>query len=169
MSRLENASMSQAVQGHFPGRPPRLPAVFHSLGPPLYFVTVTTWRRQAILASPTAQQAFMNYAQANAEQGRAIGRFVLMPDHIHFFVRLVPNSRLTDFVRLLKQAMTNVLRQTENCERVWQPGFFDHVLRSDESCAEKWIYVRANPVRAGLVKRSEDWPYQGEIVRIDRA
>jgi len=53
--------------------------------------------------------------------------------------------------------------------RFWQPGFFDHVLRSDESYAEKWNYVRDNPVRAGLVKAADDWPYQGEIVVIERA
>jgi hypothetical protein len=47
-------------------------------------------------------------------------------------------------------------------------GFFDHVLRSDESYSQKWNYVRENPARAGLVNSAEDWPYQGEIVYIDR-
>ena len=53
--------------------------------------------------------------------------------------------------------------------QLWEEGFFDHVLRSDESYSQKWNYVRENPVRAGLVKSVEDWPYQGEIVHIDRA
>jgi len=42
-------------------------------------------------------------------------------------------------------------------------------LRNDESYAQKWEYVRENSVRAGLVHCSEDGPYQGEIVYIDRA
>jgi len=29
--------------------------------------------------------------------------------------------------------------------------------------------VRENPVRAGLVRRIDEWPYQGELVVIDRA
>jgi hypothetical protein len=45
----------------------------------------------------------------------------------------------------------------------WQKGFFDHLIRSDESHAEKWKYVRENPVRAGLVAKAEDWPYGGFI------
>ena len=53
--------------------------------------------------------------------------------------------------------------------RLWQPGFFDHVLRSTEGYSEKWNYVRENPVRAGLVDHATNWPYQGEIVVIDRA
>jgi hypothetical protein len=51
---------------------------------------------------------------------------------------------------------------------LWQPGFFDHLLRNDESYARKWEYVRENPVRAGLVAERDQWPHQGEIVVIDR-
>jgi hypothetical protein len=35
-----------------------------------------------------------------------------------------------------------------------------------ESYSLKWDYVRMNPVRAGLVAKSEDWLYQGEVVRL---
>ena len=46
---------------------------------------------------------------------------------------------------------------------LWQRGYFDHVLRSEESYAEKWAYVRDNPVRAGLVDSWEAWPWQGFV------
>ena len=45
----------------------------------------------------------------------------------------------------------------------WQEGFHDHKLRTPESEARKWEYVCLNPVRAGLVKRPEEWPFGGEI------
>jgi REP element-mobilizing transposase RayT len=48
----------------------------------------------------------------------------------------------------------------------WQEGFFDHLLRSQESYSQKWDYVRMNPVRAGLSQTPEEWPYQGEIMRL---
>ena len=50
----------------------------------------------------------------------------------------------------------------------WQKEFFDHVLRSDESYESKWLYVRENPVRAGLVSSAEDWPCAGEMTPIMR-
>jgi hypothetical protein len=37
------------------------------------------------------------------------------------------------------------------------------------SYAQKWEYVRENPVRAGLVAEWHEFPYQGEIALIDRA
>jgi putative transposase len=49
----------------------------------------------------------------------------------------------------------------------WQKGFFDHLLRSEESAAEKWEYVRDNPVRAGLVVDVNDWEFAGEIFPLE--
>jgi putative transposase len=49
----------------------------------------------------------------------------------------------------------------------WQEGFFNHVIRHSESYAEKWEYVRQNPARAGLVVNAGEWPWQGEIARIE--
>lgn len=45
----------------------------------------------------------------------------------------------------------------------WQDGFHDHKFRTPESESRKWEYVCLNPVRAGLVKRPEEWPFGGEI------
>jgi len=49
----------------------------------------------------------------------------------------------------------------------WQSGFFDHVLRSDESYQAKRLYIADNPVRAGLVTESKYWPYQGDIASLE--
>jgi REP element-mobilizing transposase RayT len=98
----------------------------------------------------------------------AVGRYVIIPDHLHLFVRGDRTFSLDKWVKGLK----HVILQTFPDERdgsFWQPGFFDHLLRNDESYAQKWEYVRQNPVRAGLVESAEGWPYQGEIVYIDRA
>jgi putative transposase len=46
---------------------------------------------------------------------------------------------------------------------IWQRDFFDRQLRSGESYHQKWLYLWENPLRAGLISRPEDWPYQGEV------
>jgi len=89
-----------------------------------------------------------------------------MPDHIHFFIRGSPDFSLSPWVGGLKRALSVALGVNHG---LWQPGFFDHALRNDESYGQKWEYVRQNPVRAGLVRFADDWAYQGEIVYIDRA
>jgi hypothetical protein len=67
-------------------------------------------------------------------------------------------------VRLLKRCLS---KEIAAAPPHWQHGFFDHLLRHSESYAQKWEYVRENPVRAGLVSNSDEWPWQGEIVRLE--
>ena len=149
-----------------PARPPRLKEVFPNFDPPLYFVTFCTWHRARILASEAVHAAFIDYAKQNLLRGIHTGRYVPMPDHVHLFVSLPGSLHLEHYVRLLKQYLHRTLRRDSESSRLWQPGFFDHLIRAHESYREKWEYVLQNPVRAGLVERTQDWPYQGEIERI---
>jgi putative transposase len=152
------------------GRPPRLAQVFQGFGNPLYFITFNTLHHQPLLANDSVHHAFIRYAERGKGFGVGVGRYVLMPDHVHLFVRPGPEVTLVRWCSGLKRALSAAMRAGEH-ERteVWQPGFFDHVLRDSESYAEKWLYVRDNPVRKKLSLCAEDWPYQGEIVRIERA
>ena len=125
--------------------------------------------RMKILANQLAHLAFTQYADAALNHGVGVGQYVVMPDHVHVFVRLSGSVRLGMWVRGLKRTVGKVLSVETGVDRLWQPGFFDHLLRNDESYAEKWRYVRDNPVRQGLVEKWEDWPYRGDSVIIDRA
>jgi len=105
------------------------------------------------------------------ENRAAVGRYVIMPDHVHAFVCGGREFDVGLWVRGLKRVIRNALQTaagTAATTTIWQPGFFDHLLRNSESYDQKWQYVRENPVRDGLVKQADDWPYQGEIVAIDR-
>jgi putative transposase len=82
-----------------------------------------------------------------------------MPDHAHLFLQLDRDTSLGTWVKAFK---ASVAKAAARAGRSWQPGFFDHLIRSAESYDEKWQYVRDNPVRAGLATRPEDWPFQGE-------
>ena len=87
-----------------------------------------------------------------------------MPDHIHLFAGFDPESiSISAWVKSLKNAISKVLTNATFDGPHWQKGFFDHVIRSQESYEQKWLYVRENPVRARLVEAAEDWPYAGEL------
>jgi REP element-mobilizing transposase RayT len=147
-----------------PDRPPRLELIFQKYDPPLYFVTFNTYRRRKLLAEKQVHGQFVKFSKTGALRGIAIGRYVIMPDHIHLFVRGSHDFLLTQWIRLLKRSLSEtIVDQAPH----WQKGFFDHLIRHSESYAEKWSYVEQNPVRAGLATTPEDWPWQGEIVRIE--
>ena len=152
----------------FGRRPPRLDRVFATS--PLYFVTFCTNERQRFLATHEVHSAFVLFAErAESHFNVAVGRYVIMPDHVHLFLRGSHNFRLSAWIGALKQALAKAAALSRTQGKMWEEGFFDHLLRTNESYSQKWNYVRENPVRAGLVKSAADWPYQGEIVYIDRA
>jgi REP element-mobilizing transposase RayT len=156
------------VKRTFGRRPPRLGRIFATS--PVYFVTFCTHERQRFLAKPEVHTAFVLFAERAEETFNvAVGRYVIMPDHVHLFVRGDDNFRLGPWIGALKQAMAKAATLSRRKGQIWEEGFFDHVLRSNESYSQKWNYVRRNPVRAKLVKSAADWPYQGEIVYVDRA
>jgi putative transposase len=125
---------------------------------PIYYLTACTADRRLLLANDQAHAAFMEFARRATDHRVWVGRYVLMPDHLHCFAAFAPDSlQLSDWMKALKRHIASRLGIR------WQKGFFDHVLRSTESYAQKWHYVFENPVRAGLVNRPEEWLFQGEI------
>jgi REP element-mobilizing transposase RayT len=150
----------------YPDRPPRLRQIFQQYDPPLYFVTFGTAERHCCLANEVIHQQFMDFGKRLSQHGSSIGRYVIMPDHIHCFVRIGPSQKFGLTIGFLKKSLSASLNKNGVNGPHWQPSFFDHLIRSPDSYSEKWDYVYNNPVRAGLVKQAEDWPFSGEIVQI---
>jgi len=79
---------------------------------------------------------------------------MIMPDHVHFLVAFpVSDKRIQTIMSKWKEWTAKSLMVE------WQRDFFEHRLRHDESRREKADYILANPVRAGLSAKPEDWPY----------
>jgi REP element-mobilizing transposase RayT len=134
---------------------------------PVYFITTCCAHRRPLLATgPVAAILIEEWHTARARHGWTVGRYVILPDHVHFFCASAVDAKpLAEFVGAWKQWTSKRLQRAGGrAGPVWQPEFFDHVLRSAASAEQKWHYVRDNPVRAGLVTAADQWPWQGEIV-----
>jgi putative transposase len=134
---------------------------------PVFFLTTCVQGRRRLLTQGTAAQVLLaEWRGAQERHGWAIGPYVIMPDHVHCFASPVADSRvpLATFMGGWKEWTAKGLCRTGVCETpVWQAEFFDHLLRSEESYAEKREYMRQNPVRAGLCATPVDWPFSGWI------
>jgi len=134
----------------------------------VYFITTCIQGRKKVLDSDLAATVLIGeWKAASNRHGWRIGRYVIMPDHVHFFcAEAIGGARrpLSGFMNAWKTWTSRGLHDAGVATPpVWQRNFFDHVLRRNESYAEKWLYVRENPVRAGLVRQAEAWPFQGWI------
>jgi putative transposase len=141
-----------------PRRLRRLNQVWVDNGCPRYFLTICVQDRQSVLANDNIHFRLREFLLGSPHRyGWWPTRYVLMPNHLHLLASATPTATaLGLWIKALKAFISQ--RKFR-----WQTGFFDHVIRSDESEAEKWDYIRQNPVRAGLVTQTEVWPFAGEL------
>lgn len=136
-------------------RPPRIPVWLRWDQEVVYFVTFCVQGRHHVLANDATFAAFQQ--AVGRLTGWSVIAGLLMPDHVHVLV--APKEREAA-VGNLSGALKRWMRQELQATWQWQPGCFDRLLRSEESASEKWLYIRENPVRGGLVKAWQEWPYR---------
>jgi len=130
----------------------------------ILFCTVCTTDRGAWLANAEAAAALTDTWRSEA-RAWSTGRWLLMPDHVHFFCTPSAEGRhsVERWCAFWKDLLAKRLRLGPGR---WQRDVFHHRIRSVEQYLEKLDYVRQNPVRAGLVQNADGWLWQGEIERI---
>ena len=128
--------------------------------PIIVFLTVCTKDRKAILAS-WESHALLIDAWGAAKMWQ-VGTSLCLIIFIYFVRQPSQRPSLVTMVKYWKSsAARNWIKSADS--PVWQRHFWDTQLRRSESYDQKWNYVVENPVRAGLVARSEDWSFQGEL------
>jgi putative transposase len=122
------------------------------------FLTVCVAHRRQVLATPEMHDRLLR--TWNAATHWMVGRYVIMPDHIHLFCApgTNPPSSLASWIAYWKRLVA-----FEYDQALWQKNYWDTQLRHHENYAQKWDYVRNNPVRAGLCADPGDWSFQGEL------
>jgi hypothetical protein len=64
------------------------------------------------------------------------------------------------FVKAAKQ-QTGFAYTQSTARRLWQPSYWDRILRDQESTWDVIRYMCENPIRAALVERVEDYDFVG--------
>jgi putative transposase len=86
--------------------------------------------------------------------------WVFLPDHWHALCAPRYPETISRVVKSVQQSSTMAIhRRRAASGEVWQPRFFDRALRKVKEYNEKVEYIHLNPVRAGLVRRTQEWPW----------
>jgi len=126
----------------------------------VYLVTAASYRRQAFFSELALGRLVVHEFMRSAAMNHAHTlAFVVMPDHFHWLMSLgfpLPLSGVVDNVKGHSARSVNTVLGRAGMP-VWQRGFHDHALRREESVKDVARYIVANPLRAGLVRRVEDY------------
>jgi REP element-mobilizing transposase RayT len=125
----------------------------------IYFITAATLNRRQVFANFDHALILIRVLRENSALQRAQTLcFVVMPDHLHWFMLLDKGHDLSRVVRDVKSIFSKRIGYG-----IWQKGFYDHAVRSEEDLRSLARYIVANPIRAGLVESVCQYPYWDSV------
>src|SRR5439155_15096207 len=104
------------------------------------------------------------FSRSADEEHFAIIAYCFMPDHVHLLIEAqTDTSDCKRFIKRAKQYSGFYYSRTYR-QRLWQRYGYERVLRREESTLSVARYILENPVRAGLVRNVQDYPFLGSLV-----
>jgi REP element-mobilizing transposase RayT len=128
----------------------------------IIYVTTNIDKRRQLLNRREAVETIVNAWRAANHW--LVGRYVIMPDHLHFFCApgVLPMTPLKRWMEYWRATVTRHWPWPHE-RPIWQKDFFDRQLRSGDSYRLKWLYVWENPTVARFCAEPGCWPWQGEL------
>jgi putative transposase len=137
----------------------------------VYFITTHTWQWRGIFRSEAVANIVVEQLASCRDRGfYQLHEFVLMPDHLHVLLTPGETTSLEKAVQMLKGGSARLIGQALHFRwPVWQPGFHDRWIRDSREFFGCQDYIRANPVKARFVDKSNEfrWSSASGSVRLD--
>ena len=131
----------------------------------VYHLTWGTVERKPILTDSNLTMRLIELLKHTVSKaGICLYAFCFMPDHVHLLVCPEKGLDITRFVQGYKGRSTRTYWKLGGHGKLWQRGFYDHILRCEEDVKETARYILGNPVRKGLVENLVDYTFSGSCV-----
>jgi REP element-mobilizing transposase RayT len=152
---------SPDIRPHFRQR--RLPTFDYASTDHAYFVTIRAKAGTAPFTNPDlAREVITSLHWLRTHRAVSLYAYCLMPDHLHLLLQLGNGEQpVGTVVGAFKRFTTRQSGSLGAAGTLWQPRFYDHVVRQAEDAGQIAAYILANPVRQGLVEDEEKYPWNG--------
>lgn len=97
--------------------------------------------------------------EASEQFGLRIHNFVLMTNHFHM-IASTPNENIDDIMEWFQREMTRAINfRTNKINHVFGGPYRWSLITHDFYYQQAYRYICQNPIRAGMCKRVEDYPW----------
>jgi putative transposase len=94
------------------------------------------------------------------EKEAAVLAYCLMPNHVHLLIRPSGDDGLAKLMQGVTLCYTQYFnRKNGRTGRLWESRYYSTVVDGDRYLWTVSKYIENNPVRGGIVKRPENYPY----------
>jgi putative transposase len=127
----------------------------------VFFATTKTSMSMRLLQSERNAGLLIDVLRSLiAENCFKLHDFVIMPDHIHLLIEVGDDMTIEKAMQLVKGRFSFRLSHEFGYQgEVWQRGFTEEQVLGRESLEQHRSYIAMNPVKAGLVRFTEDYPF----------
>jgi putative transposase len=99
-----------------------------------------------------------------------VHEFVVMPDHVHVLLSLGPEISIEKAVQMIKGHFSYRARKEFGFPwEIWQKGFSEVQVTTEESFIDHQNYIDDNPVKAGLARSAREYPYCSAYLKKKKA
>ena len=129
-------------------------------------VTTNTANREPIFANNKAVDIVMEAILfGRKQQWYYLLAFVIMPDHLHLVI-IPKDKNISECMKSIKGFTAKKINEVLGREgAIWQSGFYDYILNSEDMILTRIRYIEENPVRKGLVINPEEYKYSSSGYR----
>ena len=126
-----------------------------------YHIVICTHERQKILAiKDVTSIIFDTFGWLEVNNRIECICIMIMPDHVHSIIKLEEGQTLSKVLHSLKRfTARGINKHLSRTGQLWQKGYTDWGIRTEATLYKTIRYCYENPVRKGLVKNPEDYPY----------
>jgi|SRR4051794_28383102 putative transposase len=126
-----------------------------------YFVTANAWEKMSIFQTDRMAgllvDVLLDYRKRKKYQ---LHEFVVMPNHLHLLLSPAFDVTLEKSMQFIKGGFSFRAKKELGFDRdIWQTSFVDRRVRDLGECEKSLVYIRENPVKAGLCALPKDWKY----------
>jgi putative transposase len=132
-----------------------------------FFVTSKSIQGRALLQTERMANLFIDVLRSYVSAGKfKVDDFVVMPNHVHVLVTIGKGMTIEKATQLMKGNFSyRAKKELGFGGEVWQPGYSAVQIDDYESFLAHRAYIYENPVKAGLAKKPEDYPYSSAYFR----
>ena len=125
-----------------------------------YVTTAVTLNREPIFADSEAANILLEAILfGKSQEWYYLLSFVIMPDYIHLII-IPKDKNISECMKSIKGYSGRKVNLTSGKKgSIWQSGFYDYILDSEEKVLTRIRYIENNPVRKGMVSQPEDYAY----------
>ncbi len=124
-----------------------------------YFITASSFQGQNLFQSQRMAELFVTVLFEYRDQKKyLLHEFVLMPNHFHLLI--TPALSLERALQLIKGGFSyRAKKELQFGGEIWEKSFYDRRVRDVEDSFAYRHYIHQNPVKRGLAKAAEEYPY----------